>query len=168
MYSVLLMAVLAGAEQQPSSLFARGGGCAGATAEATSCGGQQAGLFQRREGRRHIFPLFHRRGAGGCSGNAQASYGCSGASMYVAPAGYSQMPVGPTAVNSSTLARFAAFDVGAHVKHPAGQGFPAGTGVITLGAVRADGPGFVYKVHCDQTGKVLPVNFKESELSAIP
>ena len=56
------------------------------------------------------------------------------------------------------------FHVGQHVAHAAGSTFPAGTGTIFSVTPWNTGDGFSYKVRCDKTGKVLPVNFKESEL----
>lgn len=54
------------------------------------------------------------------------------------------------------------FKVGDHVNHPScpNNQFPAGTG--TIASVAPDG---TYTVKCDKTGRVLPANFKESELT---
>ncbi len=62
----------------------------------------------------------------------------------------------------------ATFKVGDHVKHAAaGDGsFPAGCGTVSSVTPWNDCKGYSYQVKCDKTGKVLPVNFKESELTA--
>lgn len=120
-----------------------------------ACGGsaRSTGLFGGRKHR--IFPLFHRRHAG-----AAVSVGVGGgssASIAIVPSQVTRLPVGATSS--------AAFSPRRHVRHPAGDGFPAGTGVVVSVGVK-DGWN-VYQVRCDQTGKILPGWFRESELSAI-
>lgn len=63
----------------------------------------------------------------------------------------------------------AKFKVGDKVNHAANANgdFPAGCGVVTSVTPWNTGDGYSYQVKCDATGKVLPVNFKESELTAI-
>lgn len=62
------------------------------------------------------------------------------------------------------------FKSGDHVYHPGGvdlstrNAFPAGYGVVTQVTPLDSGDGFTCKVKCDQTKKVLPVDFEESEL----
>lgn len=58
------------------------------------------------------------------------------------------------------------FQVGSHVAHAANAAgmFPSGTGVVTSVTPWNTGDGFSYRVRCDATGRVLPVNFKASEL----
>lgn len=59
------------------------------------------------------------------------------------------------------------FTVGQKVNHVANAGgaFPAGCGCVSAVIPWNDGKGYSYQVKCDKTGQVLPVNFKESELS---
>ncbi len=60
----------------------------------------------------------------------------------------------------------AKYKVGDHVNHladPAGA-FPAGIGVVT--AVGTTDP-VTYKVKCDATKKVLPVDLKEADLTLV-
>lgn len=61
----------------------------------------------------------------------------------------------------------AKFSVGQKVNHAASSdgSFPAGCGTVTSVTPWNTGDGFSYQVRCDTTGKLLPVNFKESELS---
>lgn len=61
------------------------------------------------------------------------------------------------------------FSVGQHVNHAANAGgsFPAGCGTIESVTPWNTGDGFSYQVKCDKTGKVLPVNFKEAELTEV-
>lgn len=63
----------------------------------------------------------------------------------------------------------AKFKVGDHVNHPAcpNHSFPAGTGTITEALPCDQGGECKYKVQCDKTGQVLPVEFKECDLSAV-
>jgi hypothetical protein len=64
----------------------------------------------------------------------------------------------------------AQFVVGQPVSHVANAGtfkFPAGTGKVTSVTPWNTGDGYSYQVRCDMTGKVLPVNFKASELTAL-
>jgi hypothetical protein len=60
------------------------------------------------------------------------------------------------------------FTVGEKVNHAANAdgAFPAGCGTISSVTPWNTGDGYSYQVKCDVTGKVLPVNFKESELTA--
>lgn len=64
----------------------------------------------------------------------------------------------------------AKFKAGDHVKHTANACglFPEGCGTVTLVTPWNTGDGYSYQVTCDKTGKVLPVNFKESELCLDP
>ncbi len=64
----------------------------------------------------------------------------------------------------------AKFKVGEHVKHAANAdgAFPAGCGTVASVTPWNTGDGYSYQVKCDKTGKVLPVNFKESELECEP
>jgi hypothetical protein len=59
------------------------------------------------------------------------------------------------------------FKVGQKVNHAASSdgSFPAGTGTVSSVTPWNTGDGYSYQVKCDVTNKVLPVNFKESELS---
>lgn len=61
------------------------------------------------------------------------------------------------------------FSIGQKVQHAASSdgSFPAGCGTIESVTPWNSGDGFSYQVKCDKTGKVLPVNFKDSELTAI-
>lgn len=61
----------------------------------------------------------------------------------------------------------AKFSVGQKVKHVANAdgAFPAGCGCITSVTPWNTGDGYSYQVRCDATGEILPVNFKESELT---
>jgi hypothetical protein len=173
MYSLILLSVLS--NQPGGILFDRSaGGCAGATSAYASGGCQgSVGLFAGRK--HHLFPLFkHRRASGDVGATATASYGCSGGS-----AGFVQVNAPGVQVGVQTngakmpvgvpMAAPPKFPVGTHVKHAVGPGgsFPAGTGVVRQVTPWNTGDGYSYGVQCDKTGKMLPVNFKESELSPI-
>jgi hypothetical protein len=62
----------------------------------------------------------------------------------------------------------AKFKAGQKVEHAANAdgSFPAGCGVVETVTPWNSGDGYSYQVRCDATGEVLPVNFKESELTA--
>ena len=77
------------------------------------------------------------------------------------------MPSEPTPVSSGApLLKGAKFSVGQKVKHAGNLAglFPAGTGVIDSIVPWNTGDGFSYRVRCDMTKRVLPTNFKDSEL----
>lgn len=61
------------------------------------------------------------------------------------------------------------YKVGDHVTHAAAHdgAFPSGPGVVEEAMCWNSGDGHSYKVKCDATGKVLPVIFRETELSPI-
>lgn len=63
----------------------------------------------------------------------------------------------------------AKFSVGQKVNHAAASDgkFPAGAGTVESVTPWNTGDGYSYQVRCDKTNKVLPVNFKESELTAV-
>ncbi len=65
--------------------------------------------------------------------------------------------------------KVAEFKVDQHVNHAAnGEGaFPAGTGLVASVVPWNTADGYSFQVVCDKTGKLLHVNFKASELSAI-
>ena len=62
------------------------------------------------------------------------------------------------------------FNIGDKVKHRANCQspplFPAGCGTVSSVTPWNTADGYSYQVRCDKTGNVLPVNFKDSELSA--
>lgn len=61
----------------------------------------------------------------------------------------------------------AKFKVGDKVIHAAASdgAFPSGCGTVTTVTPWNTGDGYSYQVTCDKTGELLPVNFKESELT---
>jgi hypothetical protein len=61
------------------------------------------------------------------------------------------------------------FYPGQHVAHAANANglFPAGTGIVATVTPWNTGDGYSFKIRCDATGKLLPVNFKASELRLI-
>lgn len=61
------------------------------------------------------------------------------------------------------------FSVGDHVHHAANCCglFPEGDGFVESVTPWNTGDGHSYQVRCEATDELLPVNFKESELTAI-
>lgn len=156
---------------QHFTVMSQQGGCAGAQAQSAGCNGGA--------GRAYLLP--------GRAARVEARHaGNSGGSFVVAasaPQSFSMVPQSSmfqliesgikdpnfkSGNGNTALLAGAKFRVGDHVSHVANAGglFPAGTGVVTSVIAWNTGDGFSYKVRCDQTGKVLPVNFKESELTA--
>lgn len=112
----------------------------------------------RRGGRRG------RRGCGDGSESSAQSYGGSCAPGQQCAPGQRDLTMPGRGLSTGQE-----FQVGDHVSHVANSGglFPDGTGVITAKIPWNAGDGFSYQVRCDKTGKVLPVNFKGSELKAV-